>query len=296
MSPPDRLVVEVRCASTDSELVAEQLLVLGASAVAESPPADGSDAASADAGGRVVLTADLEPDALEAFSWPGVQVSIVDPGTGWLETWREHASAQRAGRFVIRPPWVPGDVAASLGAGPSALAGEDGEVIDLVVDPGHTFGSGSHETTRLCLELIGRWIRPGDTVLDVGCGSGVLSVAALLAGASRATGIDIDSESEAVSRGAASANAVSDRYRFAGESIPPGRYDVVVTNMLVNEMEGLASGIADATAPGGVIIASGFLVSQMPRVTHALGQLADPPLLETVADGDWRGIALRAPL
>lgn len=284
MSVHARLVVEVRCTAADSELVADRLLMLGASAVAESSPSPGMALGTAE----IVLTADLEPGEVEHFSWPGTEVRIVDPGTGWLDTWRDHAVVQHAGRFVVRLPSVPARDEKEL----AEREGAD-DSIEVVVDPGHTFGSGTHETTRLCLELIGRWVRPHDTLLDVGCGSGILAVAALLAGASQATGVDIDPGSMSVSRAVASANGVADRYRFAGESMPSGQFDLVVVNMLVNEIEGLGTSIVRSVRPGGLVVASGFLQAQVPRVTDALGPVTVPALLETVASGQWRGIALR---
>lgn len=276
--------MEVRCAAADSELVADRLLGLGASAVAESPSA--GDTGPTDS---VVLTADLEAERLEEFSWPDTEVNIIDPGTGWLDTWRDHAAVQHAGRFVVRPAWMPagedeGDVSVSAGAD---------DRIELVVDPGHTFGSGTHETTRLCLELLGRWVQTGDSVLDLGCGSGILSVAALLVGASRATGVDIDPGSQAVSQAVASANGVADRYRFAGATAPTGQFDVVVVNMLVNEVESLAPVIAGAVGSGGLVIASGFLAEQVTRAQTAVGDRSNSQIVESVAGGEWRGLALR---
>ena len=284
MPTEDRIVVEVRCPAPESDLVADRLLVLGASAVAESGSAESdtaeSDTAGLSAGGQVVLTADLDADAARAFEWPGAVLRRVDPGVGWLDEWRSHATPRTAGRFLVRPPWTPDEGV------------EDGQ-LELLVDPGHTFGSGTHESTRLCLELLGRWVVPGDEVLDVGCGSGILAVGALLCGAARATGVDIDAEAATVSADVARANGVADNYEFAGEAAPTAVFDVVLANMLVNEIEDVGAGIAGSVRAGGVLITGGFLAGQVERVRTAIDPRREWDLLEQAADGEWRGLALR---
>jgi ribosomal protein L11 methyltransferase len=279
MATGDRIVVEVRCPVPDSELVADRLLMLGASAVAESEVA-GPDGAGGSPRGEVVLTADLDADAAHAFEWPGAVLRRVDPGSDWLDRWRRHALPQRAGRFLVRPPWVPAPE-------------EETDRIELVVDPGPTFGSGTHESTRLCLGLIARRVEPGDTVLDVGCGSGILAVGALLCGAARATGVDIDPEAAAVSADVARANRVEDRYVFAGESVPAGSFDVVLANLLVNEIEDVGAAIAASVRAGGLVITAGFLSGQLERVGAALGQRHEWEEVESSGEGDWRALALR---
>jgi ribosomal protein L11 methyltransferase len=138
-----------------------------------------------------------------------------------------------------------------------------GTVIRL--DPGLAFGTGSHPTTRLCLEWLHASLARGASVLDYGCGSGILAIAAAKLGAGVVVGTDVDAQALSASNANAQGNAV--RVRFvAPDALGPGRYDVVVANILANPLVLLAPAIAARVAAGGVLALSGILVAQADEV------------------------------
>ncbi|MBY0579921.1 MAG: 50S ribosomal protein L11 methyltransferase [Burkholderiales bacterium] len=137
------------------------------------------------------------------------------------------------------------------------------DAINLVLDPGLAFGTGSHPTTRLCLEWLDRHIEGGETVLDYGCGSGILAIAALKLGASLAVGIDIDPQAIQSSRQNALQNHVEIAF-YTPHDAPSGTYDVVVANILTNPLKLLAPLLA-ASARRRIVL-SGILQRQAEEV------------------------------
>lgn len=224
---------------SDVDEVSGRLWLAGAYAVAEEPGvlvagfADRADAerAAADVGGEVV-------DVL-----PGV----------WLDAWREYAHPVRAGRVVVVPAWVdPPDT------GPDDLV--------LEIDPGRVFGHGGHPTTRLLLEALDRRITGGETVLDVGTGSGVLAVAAARLGADRVVGIDIEPECVPVTL----ANAVRAGVRVEVSTTPlaevEGTFDLVLANIGADVLKDLAPLLQ---ARGRLLLLSGLLEDRIDDVAAA---------------------------
>src|SRR5262249_56311230 len=127
--------------------------------------------------------------------------------------------------------------------------------INLLLDPGLAFGTGSHASTRLCLRWLERRIAGGETVLDYGCGSGILAIAALKLGAARAVGIDIDPDAVAAAAANARRNGVAGEF-FESESLPALAADVVVANILANPLRALAPIIAERCRPVGQVALS----------------------------------------
>jgi ribosomal protein L11 methyltransferase len=264
--------VEVRVEAGDVDLASGLLWGAGVSAVGEEEQPDGT----------VVLRVDVPDGGVEALSaavgdrWPVSPVEVDDGADGW----RAHARVVRAGRVVVHPPWVP--------LGPVA----PGEVV-VVVDPGPTFGHGAHPTTRLCLAALDRLVQKGDgpTVLDVGCGSGVLAVAALLLGAGRAVGVDVDPAAVAVTLATAERNGVADRVDARpADAAPEEAFDVVVANIGAAVLRELAPGLRDRVGPGGALVLSGLLDPPPPDVAAAFAPL------QVVADeraGGWTALTLR---
>ncbi|MCX8086319.1 MAG: 50S ribosomal protein L11 methyltransferase [Rhodocyclaceae bacterium] len=151
---------------------------------------------------------------------------------------------------------------------PSWHAAPDPAAINLVLDPGLAFGTGSHPTTRLCLEWLEANVVPGSSVLDYGCGSGILALAALKLGAGDALGVDIDPAALAAAAENAARNGVS--LRLAPSSAPlEERFDFVVANILTNPLKLLAPLLAGRLKPGGALALSGVLESQADEVIAA---------------------------
>jgi ribosomal protein L11 methyltransferase len=151
----------------------------------------------------------------------------------------------------------------------------DASAINIVLDPGLAFGTGSHPTTRLCLRWLDNNLQGGESVLDYGCGSGILAIAAIKLGAARATGVDLDVQAVAASRDNAIANLVDNVRFYLPNDAPRDNYDLVVANILTNPLRMLAPLLADATKSGGQIVLSGILEAQAQEVMSIYQQWFD---------------------
>ena len=149
----------------------------------------------------------------------------------------------------------------------------DPEAINLVIDPGLAFGTGTHPTTRLCLAWLDANLRGGERVLDYGCGSGILGIAAMKLGAAHATGVDIDEQALLAARHNAMQNQVMMDFAAAGAA--PEAADIVLANILANPLRLLAPLLARATRRGGRILLSGVLVRQAAEVQDAYREWFD---------------------
>ena len=137
----------------------------------------------------------------------------------------------------------------------------DSHAINLKLDPGLAFGTGSHPTTRLCLRWIDTHLAGGETLLDYGCGSGILAIAAAKLGAARVDGVDIDEQAVTASRDNASLNDVRAHFCLPGE-LAAKEYDIVVANILTNPLKGMAPLLAGRVRTGGRLVMSGILAEQ----------------------------------
>ncbi len=158
--------------------------------------------------------------------------------------------------------FVPIPVSPRLWIVPTWRTPSDPDAINIMLDPGLAFGTGSHPTTRLCLRWLDNNLSAGETVLDYGCGSGILAIAAVKLGAASATGIDVDFQAVQSSRNNAIANKVTDIRFHLPEDAPSGKYDLVVANILTNPLRMLAPLLANETRKGGRIVLSGILEKQ----------------------------------
>jgi len=155
---------------------------------------------------------------------------------------------------------------------PSWHAAPDPDAINLILDPGLAFGTGSHPTTFLCLQWLSETLRGGETVLDYGCGSGILGIAAAKMGAASVLGVDIDDNALSAARDNAANNAVTLQLRHSKEALDEG-FDIVVANILTNPLCVLAPLLAGRIAPGGRIALAGVLASQTDQVVAAYAPL-----------------------
>lgn len=144
---------------------------------------------------------------------------------------------------------------------PSWHQAPDPQAIVLVLDPGMAFGTGSHPTTRLCLEWLERRVLPGMSMLDYGCGSGILAIAAARLGADHVVGVDIDPRAVIAARNNAEENGVSARFLDSAHELH-GQFDIVVANILANPLKVLAPLISAYVRQGGSLALSGILFAQ----------------------------------
>jgi ribosomal protein L11 methyltransferase len=162
----------------------------------------------------------------------------------------------------------PIEIDASLWIVPTWHEPPPGARLAIRLDPGLAFGTGSHPTTRMCLTWLARTINGGERVLDYGCGSGILAIAASMLGAGEVDGTDIDPQALIASRDNASANRARATFVPPG-GLPAGTYDVVVANILANPLIALAPLLAARTAPGGQLALAGLLDAQADAIANA---------------------------
>ncbi len=204
----------------------------------------------------------------------------------WMEAWKQHYKPIRIGeRLLILPAWMESPE-------PNRVA--------IKIDPGMAFGTGTHPTTQLCLDLLGLKDLTGLRVIDVGCGSGILSIAAIKLGAEKVLGVDIDSESIVNSRENADVNEVGEELILGVGSVAEileGKYPfksawLVVANILAPVIVRLFdAGLADLVEAGGSIILSGILKEQEENVARA-GQAKRLKLNERRQMGDWVALTM----
>jgi ribosomal protein L11 methyltransferase len=219
-----------------------------------------------------------ELDAAHPSSGPRYEEVV---GDAWRDAWKEHYKPYAiAEGLVVRPPWEPYE----------AKPGE--KVLEL--EPGRAFGTGLHETTR----LVARAIRAhasevqGKLVIDVGCGSGILALAALALGAAKAVAIDNDPEAIDVTRENAARNALSERCEASTTDVAALDLDapLVLANIEARILIPMAADLQRRVAPGGLLLLSGILVPQKDDVRAAYPEME---LLDAPALGEWVLLALR---
>ncbi|TVQ73055.1 MAG: 50S ribosomal protein L11 methyltransferase [Balneolaceae bacterium] len=214
--------------------------------------------------------------------WQIVDEQIVTE-RNWNEEWEKTIRPLTVGRFFIHPTWT------------DEVSPPD--CIPLVIDPKMAFGTGYHETTRLLLRLLPDHVRPGDRVLDMGTGTGILAIAALRLGAGGALGIDIDPWCYDNALENARLNAVSDRLEIrigSTEQIPPdARYDLILANINRNILLDMAGSLAGYLAPGGILMLSGILEEDVDAISSHPACTAMERLAQS-AENEWRALVYRS--
>lgn len=198
----------------------------------------------------------------------------------WAHAWKKHYSILHVSeRVVVVPAWKryrprPGQVA-------------------LRLDPGMAFGTGIHPTTQLCLRTLERLLQPGARVLDLGTGSGILAIAAAKLGCGPILAVDRDPIAIDAARANIRRNRLGARIVVREGTLGPGMgpYDLILANLLAPVLRELAGMLAQALAPGGVLIASGVLSEQAGEITAAL-EAAGLRFVEQVGEGDWIALVL----
>ncbi|MAG67250.1 50S ribosomal protein L11 methyltransferase [Pseudomonas sp.] len=175
----------------------------------------------------------------------------------WERSWMDNFHPMRFGqRLWIVPSWH---------------AAPDPDAVNLLLDPGLAFGTGTHPTTSLCLQWLDAQQLQGKTLIDFGCGSGILAIAALLLGATHAVGTDIDIQALEASRDNAQRNQVADEHfdLYLPEQMPAVPADVLVANILAGPLVSLAPQLASLVKPGGLLALSGILAEQTEEILQA---------------------------
>jgi ribosomal protein L11 methyltransferase len=213
-------------------------------------------------------------------------VAVVTPvhQEDWANSWKEHFKPTRLGeRLIVAPTWEP-------------CSAEPGDLV-IRLDPGMAFGTGTHATTRLCLQALEQILAsgPAANTLDVGCGSGILAIAAALLGSDPVVAIDIDPVAAEVTIENARLNGVEE---LVAASVTPlqmvsGRFDIVVANILAEDLARMAGELAAKVAAGGWLVLSGILNEKESVVTSAFDRLFPAPATVT-RDGDWCCVVYRA--
>lgn len=240
--------------------------------------------------GRVSLLAGF-PDAATAAQvvaalprrWLPTVEAVPDEAS-WRDAWRAHAEPVTVGRVLLWPSWWE-----------QSAPDHDGVTVRL--DPGWAFGSGSHPSTRMALAAVAGLVPPARRVLDVGCGSGVLAVAAALLGAPTVVAVDVDPEARRATAANAAVNAVAGRVGIAASLPEDATFDLVVANIGAAVVTDLAGPMAATVADGGRLVLGGLLVEQAPAVVAAyLRQPGGFQLVSTEVEDGWAGPVLaRAP-
>ncbi len=203
--------------------------------------------------------------------------------SNWSDAWQDlHRPIPVGRKFMVTPPW---------------LNEAQGARILLRIEPGMAFGTGTHPTTQHCLEALEATVRPNDTVVDLGCGSGILGIAAAKLGAKRIIALDTDPHAVEATQENAARNRVYDRFQVLEGSLEElkrlhGRSEaevqVLVANILASTLEAMIdNGLADVIEPEGTVVLSGLLADQLGSIlTHA--EMAGLEVVEVKQAGDWR--------
>lgn len=278
------LMFALDCAEEDADLVSDRLWSLGVAGIEERP---------ADPGRRLLRSSlgEDRPDVEERLRGASVGLDdiritfeVVDEAIS--ESWRNHARAIDIDEGLrIVPNWLS----------------EDSTVTCVRIEPGATFGLGDHPTTRACLLALRRHLVQGDSILDMGCGSGVLGITGLVCGAGSALGIDINPAAADVSRFNAAINGVADDWQVLISDVDdelvedllerrPGGFAIVLANILAPVLVAMSPHLRRLVPVDGTLVLGGVLAG---RYDHVLAAFAGLDIVECIDVDGWTAIVLR---
>jgi ribosomal protein L11 methyltransferase len=203
-------------------------------------------------------------DPARLFTAACAQIGLAQPPDYRVEPVAEQDWVRRS-----QAQFEPIRISDKLWIVPSWASAPDPDAVNLALDPGLAFGTGSHSSTRLCLQWLEETIRGGERVLDYGCGSGILAIAAQRLGASTALGVDVDPQALLAAQANARRNGVDARFIINTETAPDFQADLVVANILANPLIRLAPLLAGCARRGGRIALSGIIETQAEEVMAA---------------------------
>lgn len=239
---------------------------------------------------HIYLEPDVQPSEAVAFlseryNAEGIEhnIELLDCAEeDWRNNWKKYFNPIPVGeKLLIRPSWRDDYDA--------------GERKVLSIDPGLAFGTGGHETTRLCLEMCEKYLKDGDSVLDVGCGSGILGIATLLLGAKDAVGVDIDEVAVRTAKENAEINGVGDRFTAICGSFTEkveGKYDIVLANIVADAIMFLSEGVKDFMKDDAVYVMSGIIDTRAEEVKMSVSRHFD--IIEEHLENGWACFAAKA--
>jgi ribosomal protein L11 methyltransferase len=289
MTPPTRwLEIAVPAHAEAVEAVSEILSRIGYNGIAVEEPIERGRGADHTVKAYVVEDADAFAkvsdvrDALghlQAFGLGpiGELVARRVDDKDWLESWKAEFVPNRVGAFLVRPSWSKP---------------VDGESVDIILDPGMAFGTGLHPTTQQCLEALSTLPLEGKSALDVGTGSGILAIAAAKRGASPVVAVDTDPIAVEAARENAVRNRVAIPVAAGSAADVPGRFDLVIANIVSPVLQRIAPHLAARLSGGGTLLVAGI---SAPAEAATREAFADERLtvLDRNARDDWVALALR---
>jgi len=214
------------------------------------------------------------------FKSSDINTSVIK-NVSWEKEYRNSVKPTKIGPVLIRPPWFEKG---------------NGSDIDIIIEPKMAFGTGTHETTRLCIKELLKLVKPDSSVLDVGCGSGILSILAARLNARRIKGLDIDRVAVNNARDNAIVNNVSNMIEIEQGSVEKARdddqYDIAVANIIKNTILNLYADINALVKPGGFIILSGLLIEDQPAIVEMLADYNNIENHTIFRDGQWIAVTI----
>jgi ribosomal protein L11 methyltransferase len=232
---------------------------------------------------RCILAALKEGDEEGVFGRLLVETIAVSDDQ-WKDNWKEFFKPTKISqRIVIKPTWEPYEVTAQ-------------DEIVINIDPGMAFGTGTHETTTMCIKLLEKYVEPGvDDVLDIGCGSGILAIAATMLGARSSTGIDIDPIAIQVASDNIAINGLTTKIDVYQGDLTKEREilaDIVVANLSADLIMTLASTIGNHLKNKKIFIASGILIDKQESVAEAIRE-SGFEIMELLNEGEWAAVCAK---